>query len=86
MPSKIKIKTIQYRTSRILEVKEDEYIYEKTSPRIGFMQYFIRDILRKMFCLNFKALYRVSIRFLKGDKSFGVGRELEKTCPATYMH
>ena len=35
----------------------------KASPRIRFIQYFIWDALRKMFCPNFKALYRVISKF-----------------------
>ena len=37
----------------------------KASPRIRFIQYFIWDALRKMFCPNFKALYRVFDKILK---------------------
>ena len=37
----------------------------KASPRIRFIQYFIWDALRKMFCPKFKALYRVFDKILK---------------------
>ena len=38
---------------------------KKASPRIRFIQYFIWDALRKMFCSKFKALYRVFDKILK---------------------
>ena len=38
---------------------------KKASPRIRFIQYFICDALRKMFCPKFKALYRVFDKILK---------------------
>ena len=37
----------------------------KASPRIRFIQYFVWDALRKMFCPNFKSLYRVFDKILK---------------------
>ena len=45
--------------------KEMNTCTKKASPRIGFIQYFICDILRKMFCPNFKALYTVFDKILK---------------------
>ena len=51
MQSKTKIETIQYRTSRILEMKEDKYMNEKSvAKNDSSMQYFRCDMyLEKCF-------------------------------------
>ena len=61
-PSKIKIETIQYRRSRILEMKDDKYEYEKSLAKRQVCAIFHEidatySILRKMFCPKFKALH-----------------------------
>ena len=54
--SKIKMQTIQYRKSRIWEMKE--YKYTKSHAKNGFLflRYFIREIFGKTFYPNLKAL------------------------------
>ena len=61
-PSKIKIETIQYRRSRILEMKDDKYEYEKSLAKRQVCAIFPEidatySVLRKMFCPKFKALH-----------------------------
>ena len=60
---------------------------KKASPRIRSMQYFICDMYSEKCFLQIVNLSTGFLtRFLIGGKSFGVGRELEKTYPATCMH
>ena len=59
-PSKIKIETIQYRRSRILEMKDDKYEYEKSLGKSQVCALFhdaTYSVRRKMFCPKFKALH-----------------------------
>ena len=49
-PSTIKMQTIQYRISRIWEMKEDKI--QKASPRIRSVRYFTCEIFEKTFYPN----------------------------------
>ena len=84
-----KIETIEYRTSRILEMKEDNlHVWKKPHQESGLCKfYFICDMYSEKCFLQIVNLSTGFLtRFLIGGKSFGVGRELEKTYPATCMH
>ena len=58
----------------------------KASPRIRFLQYIIWDALRKMFCPNFKALYRVFDKILKRWQKLWSRRRTGKNVLGTCMH
>ena len=78
-PSKIKIETIQYRRSRILEMKDDKYEYEKSLAKRQVCAIFHEidatySVLRKMFCPKFKALHGDAMLVSLGGAQKLIGR------------
>ena len=56
----MKIETIQYRGSRILEIKDNKYKYEKSLAKSQVCAIFhdaAYSVHRKIFCPKFKALH-----------------------------